>query len=300
MSKTPQDLADKIWKILDDDERNGPRFGRQNLKNFGWRWAKRSEAEGMKIVNSEESIGIFDSGIGGGTVLKEIIKILPNENYKYYSDSKNNPYGDKTDEEIIKICNKIVSNFIEQKCKAIVIACNTASAKAAKTLREKYPETPIIAIEPAYKMVHDFAYDQVTLVMATKGTIESEKFHKLYNKYDNHKTYLMACHGLADIIEEGNEDKIKQYLKENLSEYVGKVHNVVLGCTHYPLIQNEIKEVLGDVEFFNGAASLAKHLKDILKEKDLISDSKSKGVVEFTDSSNSEYKKERFLRQLGK
>ena len=73
----------------------------------------------MKIVNSEESIGIFDSGIGGVTVLKEIIKILPNENYKYYSDSKNNPYGDKTDEEIIKICNKIVSNFIEQKCKAI-------------------------------------------------------------------------------------------------------------------------------------------------------------------------------------
>ena len=171
-------------------------------------------------MKKEESIGIFDSGIGGVTVLKEIIKILPNENYKYYSDSKNNPYGDKTDEEIIKICNKIVSNFIEQKCKAIVIACNTASAKAAKTLREKYPETPIIAIEPAYKMVHDFAYDQVTLVMATKGTIESEKFHKLYNKYDNHKTYLMACHGLADIIEEGNQEKIKDYLKKNLKEYV--------------------------------------------------------------------------------
>ena len=255
--------------------------------------------ERMKIVKKEESIGIFDSGIGGVTVLKEIIKILPNENYIYYSDSKNNPYGDKKDEEIIEICDKIVSNLIEQKCKAIVIACNTASAKAAKALRKKYPEIPIIAIEPAYKMVHDFSYDQVTLVMATKGTIESEKFHKLYNKYDNHKTYLMACHGLADIIEEGNQEKIKNYLNENLSEYVGKVHNVVLGCTHYTLIQDEIKEVLGDVEFFNGAASLAKHLKDILKEKDLISDFKSKGIVEFTDSSNSEYKKERFLRQLG-
>ena len=167
-------------------------------------------------MKKEESIGIFDSGIGGVTVLKEIIKILPNENYKYYSDSKNNPYGDKTDNEIIEICDKIVSNFIEQKCKAIVIACNTASAKAAKALRKKYPEIPIIAIEPAYKMVHDFSYDQVTLVMATKGTIESEKFHKLYNKYDNHKTYLMACHGLADIIEEGNQEKIKNYLKENL------------------------------------------------------------------------------------
>lgn len=243
-------------------------------------------------------IGIFDSGIGGVTVLKEILKILPNENYIYYSDSKNNPYGDKTDEEIFNMCDRIVKKFIEKKCKAIVIACNTASAKAASKLREKYPEEIIIAIEPAYKMVHDFAYDKPTLVMATKGTIESEKFHKLYEKYDNHKTYLMACKGLADIIEEGNEEKIQKYLKENLSEYVGKVENVVLGCTHYPLVQEQIAQVLGDVKFFNGAPNLAKHLKDVLEENDLISDSQIKGKVDFIDSSNSEYKKERFLRHL--
>ena len=82
-------------------------------------------------------IGIFDSGIGGVTVLKEILKILPNENYIYYSDSKNNPYGDKSDEEIFNMCDRIVMKFVEQECKAIVIACNTASAKAAKQLREK-------------------------------------------------------------------------------------------------------------------------------------------------------------------
>ena len=163
---------------------------------------------------NNNKIGIFDSGIGGVTVLKEIIKILPNENYIYYSDSKNNPYGDKTDEEIIEICDNIVKIFIKQNCKAIVIACNTASAKAANSLRERYNKIPIIAIEPAYKMVHDFAYDKATLVMATKGTIESEKFHNLYNKYDNHQTYLMACKGLADIIEEGDGLKIKQYLKK--------------------------------------------------------------------------------------
>lgn len=249
----------------------------------------------MKI----NKIGIFDSGIGGVTVLKEIIKILPNESYIYYSDSKNNPYGDKTDEEIFNMCDKIVKKFIEEKCKAIVIACNTASAKAASKLREKYPEEIIIAIEPAYKMVYDFAYEKPTLVMATKGTIESEKFHKLYEKYDNHKTYLMACKGLADIIEEGNEEKIKKYLKENLSEYVGKVENVVLGCTHYPLVQEQIAKVLGNVKFFNGAPNLAKHLKDVLKENDLISDSQIKGNVEFVDSRNSEYKKERFMRYLG-
>ena len=247
----------------------------------------------------EESIGLFDSGIGGVTVLKEIIKILPNENYIYYSDSKNNPYGDKSDEEIFNMCDRIVKKFIEQECKAIVIACNTASAKAAKKLREKYPQEIIIAIEPAYKMVHDFAYEKPTLVMATKGTIESEKFHKLYEKYDNHKTYLMACKGLADIIEEGNEEKIQLYLKNNLSKYVGKVENVVLGCTHYPLVQEQIVQVLGNVKFFNGAPNLAKHLRDILEENSLISDSQIKGKVEFIDSSNSEYKKERFLRHLG-
>lgn len=81
--------------------------------------------------------------------------------------------------------------------------------------------------------------------MATKGTIESEKFHKLYEKYDNHKTYLMACKGLADIIEEGNEEKIQLYLRKNLSRYIGKVENVVLGCTRYPLIQEQIKHILG-------------------------------------------------------
>lgn len=243
-------------------------------------------------------IGIFDSGIGGVTVLKEILKILPNENYIYYSDSKNNPYGDKTDEEIFNMCDKIVKKFIEQKCKSIVIACNTASAKAANQLRKKYTEIPIIAIEPAYKMVHDFAYEKPTLVMATKGTIESEKFHKLYDKYDNHHTYLMSCKGLADIIEEGNELKLKQYLKENLSEYIGKVHNVVLGCTHYPLVQNEIKEVLGDIEFFNGAYSLAKHLKNVLEENNLINSSQTKGKINFIDSSNSESKERRFLRYL--
>lgn len=244
-------------------------------------------------------IGIFDSGIGGVTVLKEILKILPNENYIYYSDSKNNPYGDKSDEEIFNMCDRIVMKFVEQECKAIVIACNTASAKAAKQLREKYPQEIIIAIEPAYKMVHDFAYEKPTLVMATKGTIESEKFHKLYEKYDNHKTYLMACKGLADIIEEGNEEKIQKYLKENLSEYVGKVENVVLGCTHYPLVQEQIAQVLGNVKFFNGAPNLAKHLRDVLEENDLITDSQIKGKIDFIDSSNSEYKKERFMRHLG-
>ena len=246
----------------------------------------------------ENRIGIFDSGIGGATVLKEILKILPNENYIYYSDSKNNPYGDKDNEEIFNICDNIVQMFIKEKCKAIVIACNTASAKAAQSLREKYPNEIFIAIEPAYKMVHDNSFDKATLVMATKGTIESEKFGRLYEKYNNNKTYLLACQGLADIIEQGNEDKIKEYLKENISEYAGKVENVVLGCTHYPLIKEQIKNVLGNVEFFDGAPYAAKHLKEVLEETNLICNSNIKGNIEFIDSSDSEFKKERFFKFL--
>ena len=116
---------------------------------------------------------------------------------------------DKSDEKIIDICDEITRFFINKECKAIVIACNTASAKASMYLREKYKNIEFIAIEPAYKMVHDYAYNEPTLVMATKGTIESEKFNILYNKYNNHKTKLLSCVGLADIIEEGNEEKFR-------------------------------------------------------------------------------------------
>ena len=155
-------------------------------------------------------IGVFDSGIGGATVLKEIIKILPNQEYIYYSDSKNNPYGDKTDREILEICDKITKYLLKEKCTIIVIACNTASAKSVNFLREKYKNIPFIAIEPAYKMVYDYAYEDPTLIMATKGTMESEKFNLLYEKYNNNKTYLLPCVGLADIIENGDDKEIKK------------------------------------------------------------------------------------------
>ena len=253
----------------------------------------------QKEISKEGSIGVFDSGIGGVTVLREIIKILPNENYIYYSDSKNNPYGDKTKQEIIKRCEEVFSYLLEKNCKAIVIACNTASAIAVNTLRERHKDIPIIAIEPAYKMVYDYAYDKETLVMATKGTIESERFNLLYNKYNNHKTKLLECIGLADVIEEGNEEKIKKYLEKKIKEYKGKVENVVLGCTHYPLIQKEIGQVLGNnITFFNGANRLAVHLKDVLLEKDLISKSNERGKIDFIDSSEKQEKEKRFYKFL--
>lgn len=179
-------------------------------------------------MKKEGNIGIFDSGIGGVTVLKEIMKIMPKENYIYYSDSKNNPYGDKSEEEIKNICYNIVENLVKNNCKVIVIACNTASAIAKDYLREKYKEVPIIAIEPAYKMVYDYSYNTSTLVMATKGTIESEKFKLLLAKYNNNKTILLSCTGLADLIENEEKEKIKMYLYKNLNKYKNKIESVVL------------------------------------------------------------------------
>ena len=189
----------------------------------------REEKEKNRIITERtKKIGVFDSGIGGATVLTELVKVLPNEDYIYYSDSKNNPYGDKTQKEIIEICDNIVQFFIQKNCKAIVIACNTASAEAVTYLRKKYKTIPFIVIEPAYKMVYDYAYDEATLVMATKGTIESEKFNLLYKKYNNHKTKLLPCIGLADVIEDGNKEKQKEVLEKMLGQYRGKIKNVVL------------------------------------------------------------------------
>ena len=274
-------------------------------------------------MNTKIKIGIFDSGIGGITVLKEIIKILPNEQYVYYSDSKNNPYGDKPKEEIKKICDKICRHLLQKGCNVIVIACNTASAVSAKYLRNKYKDIPIIAIEPAYKMVHDYAPNGRTLVMATKGTIKSEKFNLLFKKYNNHKTKLLACSGLADIIEEGNNQKVEKYLEEEIGSLKGKIDNVVLGCTHYPLVQNEIAKILGNVKFFNGATGLAIHLKDVLKENNLLENevveknilekespkkneileniqmkNDTKIKIEFEDSSKDKKKEQRFFDLL--
>lgn len=248
-------------------------------------------------MQKNNPIGIFDSGIGGATVLKEIVKILPNEDYIYYSDSKNNPFGDKRKSEIIEICDNIVQYLLNRGCKIIVIACNTAVASSIDFLRKKYRNVKFIGIEPAYKMVHDYNPHCETLVMATKATIESEKFNMLYEKYNNHKTYLMPCVGLADIIEEGSKEKINKYLKDNLEQYKNKVRNVVLGCTHYPIIKNEISSVLGDVIFFEGSSRLAIHLKEVLKNEKLMND-KGIGNIEFIDTSNFKEKEKNFWNFL--
>ena len=239
-------------------------------------------------------IGIFDSGIGGVTVFREILKKLPNYSYVYYSDSKNNPYGDKTHEELIEITEAIVDYLVSLGCKIIVIACNTASAICKDYLRDKF-DVPILAIEPAYKMVNDTNPKGKTLILATKGTLESEKFKELYQKYDNHHTSIYECVGLADLIEQNRTVEIDEYLKSHLSKFKG-VENVVLGCTHYPLIIDKMKKVLGDVRFYDGSLGVVRELERVIAS---ISLSTTKPKIKFVDSSNNPIKKERFEANLG-
>ncbi len=239
-------------------------------------------------------IGIIDSGIGGVTIFREILKSIPRGHFIYYSDSINNPYGDKTKEEILRILDNIATKLIDMGCLVIVIACNTASSIGVSYLREKYPKILFIATEPAYKMVHDYNPQGKTLVMATRGTIESEKFLELYHKYDNHNTILLSCIGLAELIE--NNKDVSKYLNELLGKYKD-IDNVVLGCTHYPLIKSEIKKVLGDVTFYDGAKGVTKELLRVLKIHN-INYEYDELKIKFIDSSQNEFKEKRFWELL--
>lgn len=241
-------------------------------------------------------IGIFDSGIGGVTVFKKIIEKIPNGHFVYYSDSSNNPYGDKTKDELINIVDNIVNKLINLGVKVIVIACNTASYVCKDYLRNKYKNIIFIAIEPAYKMVYDNNFNGKTLVMATKGTIENEKFLSLYHKYDNHNTILLSCVGLADLIEQGKD--VRNYLKKLFSN-IKDIKNVVLGCTHYPLIKNEISKVLGNVEFYDGSDGVSRELVKQLNANN-IKYNYDKLEISFIDSSNNLDKEKRFYEILNK
>jgi len=243
-------------------------------------------------------IGILDSGLGGVTVLKEIIKLLPNEQYLYYSDSKHNPYGEKNANKVFEYVDEIMQYFIKRKCKAVVFACNTATALTIEKIRKKYLNILIIGIEPAYKMIHDHAKYKKTIVMATPATIKSKKFLELYHHYDNQKTQLLPCPNLAYLIEQGDNNKINDYLMQTLPINSG-VEAVVLGCTHYPLIKDNIKEILGQVEFFDGGHGVANRLYQVLKEQKLFSDNLHNGI-QFIDSSETDWKEKRFFELIHK
>ena len=213
-----------------------------------------------------QKIGILDSGIGGTTVLAEIKKMLPKEDYIYYADNKNNPYGEKTEEEIYKIVDNIVKFLIYDKhCKMIVIACNTATTRCMKQLKEKYKDIPFVGTVPAIKVACDNNYKN-TLVLATPATIDSERTHELIkeNKKIGQEITLISCDGLANAIETKNK----------------KIDSIVLGCTHYPLIKKEINEFFPNTILLDGSLGVAKQVKRLLHQYN-IENLNGTGEVEF-------------------
>jgi glutamate racemase len=228
-------------------------------------------------------IGVFDSGKGGLTTLKEIKKLLPNEEYIYYADSLNNPYGNKTDEALYTIVTNIVDKLISKKVKLIVIACNTATTKCIDKLRKDYKNIIFVGTEPAIKVACDNNYKN-TLVMATPSTINSERTHSLLenNIKENENFYLIPCEGLANAIETKNKLKIDELLHKYLDNYIDKkIDSIVLGCTHYPIIKDKIQEFFPNAKLIDGNLGVAKRVKFILEQNNLLSDSKIEGTVEF-------------------
>jgi len=238
-------------------------------------------------MTKSDFIGVFDSGVGGISVLKALVAELPHEDFSFFGDSAHAPYGEKTPQEVRDLSRGIVDGFLADGAKAIVIACNTATSAAAPMLREAHPETPIIGVEPALKPATQAHEGGRVLVMATPMTLKLDKFHKLAETWGSRCEVLLApCPGLAARIEQGNLDapELDALLQQLVGAYRDGVDAVVLGCTHYPYVKRQIRRVLGDVEFFDGGAGTASQLRRRLAEVDALRTTHEDGVVRFSSS----------------
>ncbi|ETI91776.1 glutamate racemase [Clostridium butyricum] len=242
----------------------------------------------MDIKNSP--IGFFDSGVGGLSVLKEAISIMPNENYIYFGDSKNAPYGTKELDEVKHLTFNAVDFLRKKNVKAIVVACNTATSAAIEEIRNKHNDIPIIGIEPALKPAVKLNRSGKIIIMATPMTLREKKFKQLMVKYQEDSNIVpMPCAGLVEFIENGilEGDELEKYLKNKFDIYCDDIAAIVLGCTHYPFIKETLAKVVGsEIPLIDGGAGTSHELQRKLEEKGTISDSKNIGNVEIYNSTN--------------
>ncbi|MBQ5904619.1 MAG: glutamate racemase [Clostridia bacterium] len=241
------------------------------------------------MYGKDSPIGVFDSGMGGVSVLRKLSRVMPGENFIYFGDSVNAPYGTKSKEEIKALTEKAFDFLRDKGCKAVVIACNTATSAAAKHLREKYPDYSIIGLEPALKPAAlSMDYPKV-LAMATPLTLKEEKFNSLMAQYEDQAEFIkLPAPELVKYIESGELDSEEeiQYLEEILTPYKdGKVDAVVLGCTHFPFARKTIQRILGDdVLVFDGGLGAARQTRRVLEGKNLLNGKEEGGAVNFINS----------------
>lgn len=238
-------------------------------------------------------IGVFDSGVGGLSLLCELRRLLPNEDFIYYGDRANAPYGAKTHAQILEISKGIVNELLSRGAKAIVVACNTATAVAIEPLRAAYPNLPIIGIEPAVKPARLSGCRRV-LVLATPVTVSESRFAALLraNSSDGCEFVGVSCQELAFMIESGKTSaEIEEYMASVFAPYREEgFDGIVLGCTHYPLALDEIRRAAGEnVRVFDGSDGTARRTKSLLEELALNSLTRKIGSVEFISSDGSDH-----------
>lgn len=223
-------------------------------------------------------IGLFDSGLGGLSVLKELMKLLPNEDYLFYEDSFHNPYGIKTEEELLDITSHIVDYLLKENCKIIVIACNTATTCCMKKLRELYPNTIFVGTVPAIKVAYDNNYKN-TIILSTPNTSKSKRVQELLHDYkrDDQEIINISGENLANLIELDKGEEIDSLLHRLLDSYVDVADSMVLGCTHYSLIKDEISRVLPHTTLLDGCRGVSEEVKRQLDSHHLLNEKKTIG-----------------------
>lgn len=233
-------------------------------------------------------IGIFDSGLGGLTVWKEIRRQLPNEDVVYYADSGHCPYGHKSPDEIISLARNIVDGFLSVGCKLVVVACNTATAAAIEPLRQSY-DMPFVGMEPAIKQAALHTKTGRVGVLATKGTFDGRLYKSTSEKYASDLDVMVQIgDGLVELVESNQYDTPKSLplLRKYIVPMIEHgVDQIVLGCTHYPFFKSQIAKIAGPaVNVIDPAPAVAKRVADLLRDNSLNNDKKHKGADLFVSS----------------
>ncbi len=241
-------------------------------------------------MDAFQPIGVFDSGLGGVSVLRAIRTELPNEDYVYFGDSANAPYGTKTETEIFELSMVAIDGLIRRGVKAVVVGCNTVTSVAVPALRERFPGIIIVATEPAVKPAVQAKPQGRIVVMATPATLKGERFHRLMERYQGQATVIPCpCPGLMEFVERGETDseRLRRYLKERFIEAGAERPDcVVLGCTHYPFVRKVIQETAGQqAMIFDGAPGIARQLKRRLITDHLLNEKTTPGKIVWQNSS---------------
>lgn len=227
------------------------------------------------MIKADRKIAVFDSGLGGVSVLRELVRQMPCERFLYFGDSANAPYGSRPTQQVRELTVARIGELMERGLKAVVIACNTATSAAIDTLRARYPDTVIVGIEPALKPAAEACPGGRIIVMATEVTLREEKFVRLTKHFSaSHEIIPLPCPALVEFVERGELDSpaVEAYLRETLAPYLDPPPDaIVLGCTHFPFLKPVISRIAGRaVRFFDGSEGTGAQTKRLLEQRGLL------------------------------